>query len=168
MTQTFMISSSFEETARCLDNKRLGKQIVEAFQVYRYLIGDGKMQGNPHPYRMWKGCEFSLLLYIKALHKEWIRRFEAKERGGRPYHKNGLEVELEIYERKLDKSNCNLPRWVVNEKVLSSHRSALLYKDFGWYSQFGWKESPAIPNKINKNGSVSLPYFWPDEEIKDE
>jgi hypothetical protein len=160
MTQTFIISSSFEETAKCLDSRRLNKQITEAYQVYRFLMGEGKMQGNPHPYRMWKGSEFSLLLYIHALHKEWTRRFEEKERGGTPYHKNGLEAELEIYERKFGNSNMNPPRWIMNEEILSSYRSALLYKDYNWYSQFGWKEKPAIPLKINKNGSVSLPYLY--------
>jgi hypothetical protein len=31
----------------------------------------------------------------------------------------------------------------------SSHRAALLYKDFEWYSQFGWCEQP------------QLHYLWP-------
>jgi len=57
MTNTFLISSDFHENARCLDNKRLNKQITEAFQVYRYITGQGKAQGNPHPYRAWAGYE---------------------------------------------------------------------------------------------------------------
>jgi len=159
MTQTFMVSPFFKETARCLDNKRLNKQITEAFQVYRYIMGQGKMQGNPHPYRMWYGYEKSLISYIVVLHDEWIERFKTGARGGKPYHKNGEEAER-ISIQKGFFSDYKEPEWIKNEEVLASHRSALLYKDFSWYSQFGWKENPAIPTKINKNGSVSLPYVW--------
>jgi hypothetical protein len=42
-----------------------------------------------------------------------------------------------------------LPVWWSNEDFYSSHRSALLYKNYGWYSQFGWKEEP------------KLDYIWP-------
>lgn len=164
MTQTFMISSDYSETARCLDNRRLNKQITEAFQVYRYLTGEGKMQGNPHPYNMWRGYEVSLLRYIVNLHVQWQLRLETGKRGGKLNHKNGLEAEQEyvhrIYLHSPFLTTERQPAWVGNEEVLSSHRSALLYKDVAWYSQFGWKEQPAIPSKINKNGSVTLPYVW--------
>ena len=165
MTQTFMISPNFAETAHCLDNRRLNKQIVEAFQVYRYLIGDCEMQGNPHPYRIWKGYEKALIAYIVALHDEWIERYDRGLRGGKRCHKNGMEAER-ISIQKSFFSNYKDPDWINSEEVLSSHRAALLYKDYTWYSQFGWKEQPAIPTKINKNGSVSLPYFWRDTEVK--
>jgi hypothetical protein len=158
MTQTFMISPIYSETAKCLDSKRLNKQITEAFQVFRWCVGEGKMQGNPHPYFMWQNYEESLLEYIVEMHLEWIRRFDGGLRGGVRHHKNGLEAS-EILGR-IDASIYLTPPWVEDERVLSSHRSALLYKNFDWYSQFGWKEEPAIPIKINKNGSVSLPYFW--------
>ena len=162
MTQTFIISSNFSETARCLDNRRLNKNITESFQVFRWCIGEGVMQGNPHPYNMWKGHEESLLEYIVEMHLEWKRRFDAGLRGGKRTHKNGLEAD-ELLGR-IDVSLYPKPYWISDERVLSSQRAALLYKDFEWYSQFGWKERPAIPIKTNKNGLVSLPYFWPDLE----
>ena len=164
MTNTFHISPIYKETARCLDNRRLNAQIKEAFQVFRWCIGEGKMQGNKHPYHMWAGYEESLLEYIVEMHLEWIRRFDGCLRGGVRHHKNGLEA-AEIL-GKVDASRYTKPYWITDERVMSSQRSALLYKDFTWYSQFGWKEQPAIPTKINKNGSVSLPYFWPDTEVK--
>lgn len=159
MTQTFIISSDYRETARCLDNRRLNAQIKEAFQVFRWCIGEGKMQGNKHPYHMWLGYEESLLEYIVEMHIEWKRRFDAGLRGGKRSHKNGMEAE-ELLAR-IDASLYPKPFWIDDERVLSSHRSALLYKNFEWYSKFGWGEKPAIPNKINKDGSASLPYFWP-------
>lgn len=158
MTNTFLVSSDFHENARCLDNRRLNKQIVEAMQVFNYLIGKGKMQGNPHPYRMWKGYELCLLSYICALHDEWISRFDNGKRGGKRTHKNGVEAERIISNTSFVEY-CE-PNWIRNESVLSSHRSALLYKDPVWYGQFGWKEERAIPIKIDKKGNVTLPYVW--------
>ena len=162
MTNTFHISPDYRETARCLDNCRLNKNITEAYQVFRWCMAEGVMQGNPHPYYMWNGYEESLLEYIVEMHLEWKRRFDVGLRGGKHTHKNGLEAE-ELLGR-IDTSRYQKPYWINDERVLSSQRSALLYKDFNWYSQFGWSEEPAIPTKVNKNGSVSLPYFWPDKE----
>jgi hypothetical protein len=159
MTNTFIVSSRFDENAKCLDTKRLGKNITESMQVYKYITGQGKMQGNPHPYRMWEGYEKCLLSYICALHDEWIARFDDGRRGGKRTHKNGLEAEEIV--SKTSFSDYKEPDWITDERVLSSHRSALLYKDSDWYGQWGWKEKPAIPLKTNKKtGAVSLPYFW--------
>lgn len=158
MTNTFHISPNYAETAKCLDNKRLNKNITEAFQVFRWCIGEGVMQGNPHPYHMWCGFEESLLEYIAEMHLEWKRRFDAGLRGGKREHKNGLEAEELL--SKIDASLYPKPDWINDERVMSSHRSALLYKNFEWYSQFSWKEDPAIPVKIDKKGNASLSYFW--------
>lgn len=158
MTNTFLVSSNFAENARCLDNKRLNKQITEAFQVYRYITGQGKMQGNKHPYLMWQGFDLCLLSYILALHDEWIARFDDGRRGGKRTHKNGLEAEAIVC--KTNFSDYKRPDWITNEAVLSSHRSALLYKNMDHYGKFGWSEEPAIPVKIDKKGNVTLPYVW--------
>ena len=37
--QTFLPYADFEKSAQCLDYKRLGKQRVEAFQVYKIVSG---------------------------------------------------------------------------------------------------------------------------------
>lgn len=162
MTQTFLPSPNFSECAKVLDTKRLGKNITESFQVYRYIVGTGKMQGNPHPYAMWKGYHAALLEYICAMHKEWVYRFDSGARGGKRFHKNGIEAES----LALGFKGCKTiyPDWLGCEKLHSSQRAALLYKNLEWYSQFGWKESPAIPLKINRDGSVTLPYYWVDTE----
>jgi hypothetical protein len=44
-----------------------------------------------------------------------------------------------------------LPPWYGMEIYHSSHRKVLLSKDFGWYSQFGWKEKP------------NYEYWWPTQ-----
>lgn len=158
MTNIFLISLDFSENAKCLDTKRLGKQITEAFQVYRYITGQGKMQGNPHVYKMWAGYEKCLLYYISALHDEWIYRFDSGKRGGKRVHKNGLEAEAIISDTSF--YDYKEPDWFKNESVLSAYRSALLYKNINHYGRFGWREEPAVPIKIDKKGNVTLPYVW--------
>lgn len=116
------------------------------------------MQGNPHPYRAWKGYELCLLSYICALHDEWIARFDDGRRGGKRTHKNGLEAEVIVCRTNF--SDYKEPDWIKREDVLSSHRSALLYKDPFWYGRFGWSEEPAVPIKIDKKGNVTLPYVY--------
>jgi hypothetical protein len=49
-----------------------------------------------------------------------------------------------------------LPPWFGNERLHSSHRAALLYKNPEWYGRFGWKEKPAVPDAKGR-----LPYYWP-------
>ena len=158
MTNTFLVSSNFQENARCLDSRRLNAQIKEAMQVFKYLTGQGKMQGNKHPYKMWQGFELCLLSYICALHDEWIARFDDGRRGGKRTHKNGLEAEQFVCSTSFE--DYKEPDWIRREDVLSAYRSALLYKDQNWYGQFGWKEEPAVPVKIDKKGNVTLPYVW--------
>jgi len=49
-----------------------------------------------------------------------------------------------------------LPPFIGEERLHSSHRAALLYKNPDWYGQFGWKEKPAVPDAKGR-----LPYYWP-------
>jgi Pyrimidine dimer DNA glycosylase len=53
----------FAETARCLDDVRLGKQRVETYQIVRTL--DGVTTGRRHhpAVRMWRGYEGTLVAY---------------------------------------------------------------------------------------------------------
>jgi hypothetical protein len=53
-------------------------------------------------------------------------------------------------------TDTGLPNWFGDDKLHSSHRRALLYKNFDWYKQFDWKELPDVPNEKGK-----LNYFWP-------
>jgi hypothetical protein len=55
--QTFLPYKDFKKSAKVLDNKRLGKQRVEAFQILNILLGRTKTKGwRNHPaVLMWKG-----------------------------------------------------------------------------------------------------------------
>lgn len=158
MTQVYMPYSDFTMTARCLDNKRLNKQITEAKQVFTFVEYGYGFQGNPSPYKMWEGCGNAIGLYILALYSEWQNRWFTKQRGGNKEHKAG---EFVLYDRNWNAvKDIVYPKWYTDEKVFSSYRSALLYKDFDWYSKFGWSEAPAVPVKIDKKGNVTLPYYY--------
>jgi len=57
--QTFMpYGSQYDQTAKCLDVKRLGKQRVETYQILKALLGESKGWRNHPATRMWEGYEF--------------------------------------------------------------------------------------------------------------
>lgn len=135
--QTFLPSSSFEKTAEFLDRQRLGKQRVEAWQIYRCLIHPNGWQNHP-AVKMWKGHEKTLCLYGHIMCLEWI---------GRGYK----DTMAERFEKEISSISGELtePWWFGCERFHSSHRAALLYKLPSWYGRFGWKEEP------------KMDYFWP-------
>ena len=55
--QTFLPYPDFQKTAQCLDNKRLGKQRVEARQIISTLEGKSNGWRNHPAVKMWKGYE---------------------------------------------------------------------------------------------------------------
>lgn len=145
--QTFLPYKSFTESVRCLDDKRLGKQRVEAAQILTiltstYVVPISKF-GQPvtqrqswtqHPaVKMWRGYEESLKVYYNLCRAEWIAR---------GFTNNLPPLVVGTWQ-------VALPTWIGHEEFHASHRSNLLRKDPEWYGQFGWTE-PA-----------DLPYSWP-------
>ncbi|MFH1787362.1 MAG: pyrimidine dimer DNA glycosylase/endonuclease V [archaeon] len=132
--QTFLPYPNIRKSLKVLDNKRLGKQRVEAHQILNILLNRTKTRGwRNHPVvKMWKKNPNALKLYFNESAKEWIKRG----------FRNNMDLE------KI-RGKIVLPFWFGNEKFHSSHRSNLLKKNNKHYSQFRWKE---------KN---NIPYFWP-------
>ena len=130
--QTFLPIPDFKKSVQCLDYRRLGKQRVEAKQIYNIITGQAKSNAwRNHPIvLMWKNNPHSLAKYHNECIWEWIKRG----------YKNTMPILMTIEE--------NLPLWFGNEKFHASHRSNLLRKNFEYYSQFGWKEH------------INLPYVW--------
>lgn len=130
--QTFLPYVDFDLTAQCLDTKRLGKQRVEALQIYRALRGLTKGWVNHPATKMWRGNEYALMLYHDAMIREWVRR--------------GFRNTMKLF----DVPDIGLrPTWITDERVMLSHQSALLRKDTYYYMKYGWQ----VPD--------NLPYFWP-------
>jgi hypothetical protein len=136
--QTFLPVADFAETARILDDARLGKQRVEAFQIIRTLDGVTKGWRNHPAVRMWRGYEAGLIEYGLVICTEWDRRGYADTvRGKLAEHQRAAGGPI------------LLPPWIGNEALHASHRSNLLRKDPEFYGRYKWAEPP------------DLPYVWP-------
>ncbi len=134
---TFLPYPSFEASAAVLDNKRLGKQRVEAYQILRTLTGQSKGWQHHPAVRMWKGSEWYLCLYGIVICSEWIRRG----------FKDSL---LQIFVIALVAIGTTAePPWLGDDLFHKAMRSNLLRKDSQHYSQF----FNDVPN--------DLPYIWP-------
>ena len=137
--QTFLPYPSFAQSARCLDNKRLGKQRVECLQILRAL-NDPTYGWQNHPaVKMWRGHSFSLVNYALEICAEWQRRG----------FNDTCRVRIVDFLMRID--NGVNPSWLGDESFHASHRSNLLRKDPAHYGRFGWSE----PN--------DLPYVWPTD-----
>lgn len=139
--QTFLPFESFAKSAAFLDNKRLGKQIVEAKQILNTL---SKPEYNPEtgkltPWRhhpavlMWAGFEDWLSFYARCMIGEWKLR--------------GFKTSLEHYFEPMQQSDC--PKWLGRQDFHTSHQSNLIRKSPEHYGPL----FPGVPSDI--------PYVWP-------
>jgi hypothetical protein len=159
--QTFLpiATTDFSQIAKTLDNKRLNKQALEAWQILMILT-QLDPQGNErvpkgwvgHPaVKMWDGSGYMLYMYTLAMTHEWI------ERG---YKSTIPEKATLTLQKAIDNGTLIMgtPQWIQDvamfEKVASTHRQALLVKDYGWYSQFNWEEDNGQP-------PTEYQYIWP-------
>jgi hypothetical protein len=131
--QTFLPYPCFAASARVLDFQRLGKQRVEARQIFDALTR-GTGWSNHAASRMWRGYETALLLYSDVIIREWV---------GRGY-KNNMP-----FLAPCDITTIKLPPWLGRRDFHASHRSNLLRKKPDFYEQYGWSEPQ------------TLPYVWP-------
>lgn len=143
--QTFLPFSSFHESAQALDNKRLGKQRVEAWQIYQALTLPKYGWKNHPAVKQWKGCEWTLIVYGGIVCTEWRHR--------------GFKDSL--IERFREASGVIRmtpePWWLYLDEYHDSHKRMLLEKDYEWYSkQFGAIETERV---------MKLPakYWWPSQ-----
>jgi hypothetical protein len=134
--QTFLPVPDFAETARILDDVRIGKQRVEAYQIIRTLDGVTKGWRHHPAVKMWRGHEACLLDYGLAICAEWENRGYA----------DTVRDKLAVHRRE---SPAVAPRWLGDPGLHASHRSNLLRKDPDFYGRYGWSEPP------------DLPYVWP-------
>lgn len=149
--QTFLPYPDFAQSAKVLDNRRLGKQRVECLQILKAL-NDPTYGWQNHPaVKMWRGWECTLMEYSVAVCREWT------ERG---FKDTCLEKLHEVHYHKVPVAKHIVTvlqngydeyytPWLNNPAFHASHRSNLLRKDPQHYGQFGWTE----PN--------DLPYVWP-------
>lgn len=142
--QTFLPYPDFSRSAACLDNKRLGKQRVEAKQIYLALTQPGYGWQNHPAVKMWRGYHWALACYGYAICQKWRDRNFADTL---------LPWFLEQHRKCMaENADSNNPPWLDDPSFHASHRSNLLRKDPVWYGQFGWTEPS------------DLPYVWPTSD----
>lgn len=130
---TFLPFPTFADSARVLDNKRLNKQIVEAYQLIQ-----GQWPNHPCS-KMWSKNIECLKLYFNFCLQEW------KIVRGKNH--------------KFDFMICDkweFPTWINEPLVFFTHKVNLLRKDFFWYSQH-------ITDTFIIENLSTFPegYFWP-------
>jgi hypothetical protein len=138
--QTFVPENTLNGSVRVLDRQRLGKQRVETLQIMKALAGLSKGWVNHPATRMWKGYEFSLLIYQNYTCNEWTRR---------GYKDTCWDKTLEVFENHFPNENVGLPHWWGDNRVHDSHKSALVFKDPVWYNRY----YPDVVGEYN--------YYWP-------
>lgn len=109
---------------------------MECIQILNALLGYKDGWTNHPATRMWTGYEIALTEYAMCMCDAWITRGFQDTCWQKLYM---LRPQGELV----------LPDWWNDNRVLLSHRSNLLRKDFRFYSQYKWEVEP------------NLPYYWP-------
>lgn len=118
---TFLPENEFLLCAKCLDDKRLGKQRVEAMQLVNALNNPLNKWRNHPACLMWKHYEKALMVYTNAMIYEWKNR--------------GFVNTMEYYDVK-NLTQEDIPFWINNDEFHASHQSILLQKKYEHYKQF--------------------------------
>ena len=147
--QTFLPYPDFAASAAVLDDRRLGKQRVEALQVLRALTRPVYGWKHHPAVRMWEGYPDGVAAYGLAVCAEWSHR-------GRPDTCAAtISTDLAAAGRPAPRTQAELtrgyelPAWLGDERVHRSHRSALVRKDPAFYG-------PLFPD-----ADPDQDYFWP-------
>ena len=136
--QSFLPYSDFKKSAQVLDYKRLGKQRVEALQIYNCLMNPNRWKNHPC-IKMWNGYMGALAEYHNIMIEEWIKR---------GYVNNMSYI--------LCQEPYDYPWWLGDENFHRAMRSRLIEKDEKYYL-------PLFPNDKGFNDSK---YLWPLNDSK--
>jgi hypothetical protein len=105
---------------------------------------------------MWRGSETALYQYIQQMVIEWKSRGYNSTIGEKARATMVRAGELGL----VDPTQPTTPQWMrdheLYSRLTSSHRTALLNKDYEWYRQFNWPEDEGSrPDHYQ--------YLWPTE-----
>jgi len=152
--QTFLPFPDYVACAKVLDNKRLGSQCKECKQIITALYaGEGAWRNHPAT-KMWEDYPYQLCIYMLAMCNEW------SDRGNKIREEVSWLINHEFYAHAQLISEPKKPAWLGDERLHSSHRQALLVKNWKHYKHHfadmeGVKKTP-----------LSAQYFWPSHCIK--
>jgi hypothetical protein len=147
--QTFLPYPDFAASAVALDDRRLGKQRVEALQILRALTREHYGWKHHPAVRMWAGHEEALASYAMEICAEWVRRGHADTCAA------SICKDLAVAGLPAPRSQPELaaarrlPPWLGDERLHRSHRAALVRKD------------PERYRGRFHDVEHDMPYFWP-------
>ncbi|MEU4566442.1 MSMEG_6728 family protein [Micromonospora sp. NPDC023956] len=151
--QTFLPYPDFSASARALDQRRLGKQRVEAIQVLRGLTRPGYGWRNHPAVRMWAGYEEALVRYGLDVCAVWCAPGRADTCATTLTADltdacgiTGVRAQAELARVG------ELPPWLGRADLHRSHQSSLLRKD------------PEHYRPIFGDVPPDLEYVWPDSD----
>ena len=139
--QTFLPYADLAASCAVLDDRRLGKQRVETFQVLRALTWPKYAWKNHPVVRMWRGFVPGLVAYGLATCREWSARG----------HADALAPQLLAWTGGREPVDPELPPWFGIEPLHLSHRSNLLRKE------------PEHYRPLFGDDPDDLPYLWPPD-----
>jgi len=138
--QTFLPYPNYVRSVQALDNKRLGKQRVEAMQIINILEGQQSRWKNHPAVKMWVGYTNSLKYYANCCIDEWIKR--------------GFKNTMKKY--PVDFQNED-PWWIGDKNFHRAMRARLIEKNEAFYLP----KFTSIDKGFNEGK-----YFWPVNETK--
>ena len=136
MVNTFMPYADFVQIAKSLDDRRLGKQRVEAFQILKANLGLTQGWRNHPAAVMWRGHEGMLAAYTLVICKEWTKR---------GFMDNTAPQVIELM-KQYKLVPIKNPWWLGAEEFHKSHQSNLKRK---------------LPEHYAFDVEDDLPYKWP-------
>jgi len=136
MVNTFLPYADFKQVAQSLDDRRLGKQRVEALQILRANLGLTVGWRNHPAAVMWRGHEGMLAKYAITICDEWVRR---------GYTDNTKQQVIELMKQHKLKP-IKKPWWLGVAQFHESHQSNLKRK---------------LPEHYAYEVDDDLPYKWP-------
>jgi len=131
---TFIVVSDFIENAMLLDMARLGKQRVEAYQIWNVITGRSTGWAHHPIVAAWRPYQHALEYYTNCIINEFIRR------GG----KNNLALFILP-------PVILMPWWCKWDRLHQSHRAMLLRKD-----PFFYRDKFTVQDDYQTYG-----YIWP-------
>lgn len=159
--QTFLPFTDYQSCAHVLDNIRLNKQIVEAYQIYT-----GRVPQKNHPAcLMWKGHEKHLLIYITAMLEEYENRFHKTH----AVRDNIFGDNVLFYD--MCKMAMDLPALYVidHDLVQISHMVNLIRKDGIYYGKtlrsHLYTNSRMVYGRYVALDEFPEGYYWPVEPV---
>lgn len=148
--QTFLPFADFAASARTLDQRRLGKQRVEALQLLNALTVPGHGWRNHPAARMWRGHEEALVRYTLEVCRVWCEQGFRDTCAAKVTAALRERLGVERVRSQAELADAGeLPPWLGDDAFHRAHRASLVRKD------------PAHYRPIFGDVDEDLEYVWP-------